>query len=229
MKIRKWIYGLFFIGAAALVVLNQLGHFEGLKFSSLILTILLIPVLIESLIHLNFFGVFFSIALGGIVYAAPLGIESLTPWPILIAALLLSIGFSLIFKKKPDFKNFFGCVSETTEVLEGADVSGTVAFSESTKYLDSDCIEKGVFKCSFGSLKIFFENSTLHENGATINVECSFGSIQLYVPKAWQIHNKATSAFGAVEEKGVTSSVKEGPVVTLTGAISFGAVEIYYI
>lgn len=40
-----------------------------------------------------------------IIYDEPLGIEGLTPWTVLVAALLLSIGFSLLFGTKKKESN----------------------------------------------------------------------------------------------------------------------------
>lgn len=52
--------------------------------------------------NVNFWEILFSIAFICIIYDDWLGITALTPWTVLGAALLGSIGLSLIFKKRAD-------------------------------------------------------------------------------------------------------------------------------
>ena len=105
MKFR-WFWGLFFIVGAALIIVNQLGCLTGISLFSLICTLLLIPIIIKSIAYRSFAGILFPIALLGIIYAEPLGITALSPWPLLAAALFGSIGLSLIFHKSHHKYNY---------------------------------------------------------------------------------------------------------------------------
>ena len=91
-KKRNIVWGLTLILGALLVIFSQLGYFDTVGIPSLIITILLIPVIILSAASLNFSGILFPLAILGILYDDVLGIQALTPWPILLAALLLSLG-----------------------------------------------------------------------------------------------------------------------------------------
>ncbi len=64
---------------------------------SVVISLLLVPVIVTSVRHLNFWGIFFPMAIMAILFDETLGIEKFTPWPVLGAALLLSVGFSFIF------------------------------------------------------------------------------------------------------------------------------------
>ena len=57
--------------------------------------------LVKSLRKLEWTGILFSLAFLAIIYADMLHIEHLTPWPVLGAALLGSIGLNMIFHKNP--------------------------------------------------------------------------------------------------------------------------------
>ncbi len=61
-------------------------------FISIILTIFIVAIAIKSLATRNVSVLMFSIVFLCIIYSETLGIESITPWPVLGAALLLSIG-----------------------------------------------------------------------------------------------------------------------------------------
>ena len=239
MKNKNWFWGLFFIAAAALIVLSQFGVLSDVSLISLILTILLIPVIIKSAIALNFTGILFPIAFLGIIYAEPLGITNLVPWPILITALFLSIGFHILFGKHiGNFINISGsnssCFSNDEhfkEIVNNQDESNVeyrVNFSSGVKYINSENLKNVKLSCSFGALKAFFDNSTPDENGVTIYLDSSFSGVELYLPKEWKIVNNLNVSLSGVEEKNRRVD-SNGPTVTFLGNISFSGVEIIYI
>ncbi|HCC35842.1 MAG TPA: hypothetical protein DEQ02_09540 [Ruminococcaceae bacterium] len=231
--VKNVLWGLFFIAAAALVVFQQLGYLEGIGIISLLITILLIPILIKSLVHVNFFGIFFTAALLLIVYMRPLNLTMLTPWPILAAALLLSIGFSIIFKKAQLFGMFgikgHGDFSEKVDYYEESDLNFSEAFGASSKYLDGKTLRRAHIKTSFGGMKIYFNSAELNPEGAAIKFECSFSGIEIYVPNQWKVLNNIQTALGGVDEKNRSHISADSPVLTLEGTLVFGGIEIIYV
>jgi len=100
MRNRNGIFwGLFLLLSAAILIGSQL-HLISYKlgFWTVVVTIFLVAVLIKSLVYLSIPGSVFSLAFIAILYAKPLGITAITPWTVLGAALLISIGLSLIFR-----------------------------------------------------------------------------------------------------------------------------------
>ncbi len=240
MRIRKWIWGLFFIGAAAIVLLNQFNLFENISVFSLLITVFLIPVIVESAAKLQFYGVFFPLALLAIVYEEPLGIERITPWPVLLAALFLSIGFSILFRHRlservrnklngwqKEIPDGFGSkrVQASAENFESCSVS----FGAVTKYLQSANLEGATLHCSFGNLKVFFDRAVPSPNGVQVNVSCSFGETVLYVPKEWQVLNKASAFLGDVKISYRTVEPGFGPMLVLTGDVNFGEIKVIFV
>ena len=63
MKFKNWFWGLFFIVAACLVIVNQLGYLTGFNIFTLIASIFLIAIIIQSATHLNFAGILFPFAM----------------------------------------------------------------------------------------------------------------------------------------------------------------------
>ena len=81
MKGKNLIWGLFFILAGAAVILSKLGLLGGVSALSVVISLLLIPIIVNSIRRLNFWGIFCPLAVMAILFAEPLGIEKLTPFP----------------------------------------------------------------------------------------------------------------------------------------------------
>lgn len=242
MNIKKNLWGIFFIVAAALVIVNQLDFFIGIGSWSLIFTVTLIPILVYGIIHRNFFNIFFAIAFLLIVFAETLHIERLVPWTVLTAALFLSIGFSVLFKpkyrwchsKSIDWDSSHSYEKsytkhETFDNVEGNEINCRISLAGSSKYLRSDSLRTGHFECSLGSLKVYFDQVTLHPDGATAFIDCSLGNVELFIPRTWNVNLNLDTALGSVQEHGHVVSTGGAPRLTITGSVSLGAVEIRYI
>jgi len=225
--IRKIAWGIFLVGAAVLIIANAYFSFTG--FFPLLCCILLLPVIVESLVHLSFSGVFIPLALLGIVFSEQLGIQSITPWPILAAAVLLSIGFSVIFRRRNRWFGMHFEENETFENIEDDEMKCTVKFGAGSKFIVSENFEKAYLSCSFGSIKAYFDNAKLSPNGAQIYIDASFSGIELYIPKHWKVSNDVSSVFGGIEEKSKNVPDPDSPVLSIAGNVKFSGVVIYYI
>ena len=101
MKDKRLYWAGYLILAAVVVLLNALDVFpEKLNMLSLIIAILMGGIVVGSLIYLNFYGVFIPLAVIGMLFAEELKITAIVPIPIIVMAILLSIGMQLVFKKK---------------------------------------------------------------------------------------------------------------------------------
>ena len=93
---KKIFWGvLFLLGAVALIV-GQMGYLGDLNFWSVLITIGLIGFLLEGVADRNFGMILFALAFLAITNDKLLGIEELTPWPVLGAALLGTIGLDIL-------------------------------------------------------------------------------------------------------------------------------------
>ena len=97
MKSKFW--GLLFIVVAIYILFGSTEVFEGIGIGTIILTCFFAAMLIKGLMNLSFGGILFPSAFLAIIWDTELGIESLTPWPVLFAALFGTIGLNLIFGK----------------------------------------------------------------------------------------------------------------------------------
>ncbi len=233
MKNRNIFWGLIFIIAAAFVLLSNFNYFEGINITKILLTILLIYYIIKNIPSRNFYGILIPIAFICILYDELLHLTAITPFPLLAAAIFGSIGLSFIFPRQPHFQSdaaFAYNGKDTVDHLNESDVNCCVSFAGTTKYIDTLDFRRAYLKCSFGSLKLYFDHAQISGDSAEIYVENVFGETVLYLPKEWNVAVSVTTSFGDIEEIHKTALPSDAlPRVTVCGNISFGDCKIYYI
>ena len=256
---KKIFWGVYFILAAVILIMYKLGTFGlndilGVGIWGIVLTIFLLSFTIRGIMYRNVIEFVFSIAFILIIFDKPLGIEALSAWYILGAALLLSIGLSMLLKNKnrdwgwhPNHydgrnyqsestfqyspnKDFPHCDQQNMSGdLTGEEVYYKTSFGSSIKYIKSDNFRKAVLKTDFGGMKVYFDNAIVQPGvTAEISVKTDFGSIHLYIPKTWTVYNNIKCDFGSVTESNTPSPTGE-TIVYLTGKTDFGNVEVTYI
>lgn len=243
MKVKNIFWGLFFILAATLIVINQMGLVTNFSFFKVAGGVILLAISVKGCLNRCFGAILFPLALIAMLFSKELAIESLTPWPILLVALLATIGLTLIFpnRKHTHFKSVvFGdehC-NDSGNFMSGSTCSDNDSnefvtcnsrFSSVIKYINSDNFQRADLNARFGSIKVFFDNAVIAPGTqAVINIDASFSGIELFVPRSWKLVNNANTSFCGIDEKNHYSN--ENPTtVFLTGQASFCGVEITYI
>lgn len=233
MKHRNWFWGLFFLLAAVFVVGSITGAFVHVGFWSIAATVLLAGVFIHSVIDLNYFGIFVPLVFLYKIYCNILSWKDVSIWELLLAAVLASIGFEILFHKHHHWKGHScGDASKYSHITERNDDNhpyAKVSFGASSQYLHGDCIENGEFNCSFGAMEVFFDQALLSPSGAEIFLDCSFGAIKFFVPRLWQVKDNIHASLGAVDNDRIAQPDLNAPVLTLSGSVQCGAVEIHYV
>ena len=232
MRNKNVFWGIVLLAAAAALLLGRLGYLEGVGFWPIIFNIGLLAILLKGIARRNFDQIIFPLAALIIVNDELLGLEAITPWPVLGAALLGNMGLKLLFPRfGQGHKHPGGGKGQRKGVLEsdrdGDYVSYENTFGESTKYL-SGMVGKVDAENTFGSLQLYFTETLLKNHMAEVNVETSFGNIVIYVPGVWKVVLNVGTAFGNVAEKGKGNPFGED-VLYIGGSVNFGNLEIVYV
>lgn len=230
MKKDRVLFGIILILGSIFMILSKLGYFEDFNIFYLFLSGVFLFVSIRSLFRKNFYGVFFPLAFIGIIYSKQLGITDITPGPILIAAALLSLGLSLIFKK-PKYVINNGSYDKIYEDISCEDseyINLNTSFGSSIKYINADNFKCANLSCSFGSMKLYFDNANILNDRAVLKLDVSFGGVEIFIPKDWYIDDKTCVSFGGLTEKN-KGDRNTSKTLVLTGDISFSGVDIIYI
>ncbi|AFS78961.1 hypothetical protein DUF2154 [Gottschalkia acidurici 9a] len=232
MKKERIFFGILLILGGIFLVISKLGYFPDVNVFSLLLTVFLVVVIVKSILRINFAGILFPIAFICIIYDKQLGITNITPWTVLIAALLGSIGFSMIFHKPNKWtkieNNTEDYKFEKIDIEDESHVIFKNSFGASIKYINTDSFEQADFNCSFGAMKVYFDNAIMLNDNAIVSINASFSGIELYIPKTWNVNDKTNVFLGAISEKNKNDKTTTS-TLTLVGDINFAGVEIIYI
>lgn len=237
-SMKNIIWGLFFILIAAFVIVGSMGYFGDISVWTIIFGAGLAVWFVSGLVRLSWGNMLFPLAFAAILFDERLGIENLTPWPVLVAALFLTIGLNMIFKKKhkkDDGSDHVGAKvvwdkGDSVEEMSQDDItfSSEIVFSSSVRYITCQNLQRGEIENVFGNTTIYFDNAQLYEGHAVINVESVFGKTTLYIPKEWNVDLRVTKVFGGANEKGKYTGTS-GNSLVIEGEAVFGHLEIVYI
>lgn len=236
-QFKKIFWGVLFLLGAAALLLGRLGYLEGVNFWSILFSIVLIGLFVDGVLNRSFGEILFSLAGLVILNDEILHLEAITPWPVLGAALLGTIGLNIIFPKHSKYKNHpappypskSGHFSQNTqEFVSGEEIRCSASFGHSVKYITGRDISRIILESSFGNLEVYFKDAALKNNRSNVFVECSFGNMELFVPADWNVTINVRRSFGSVEESGV-GNLSGGNTLFLEGSVSFGHLVIHHI
>ncbi|MDL2219003.1 cell wall-active antibiotics response protein [Ruminococcaceae bacterium OttesenSCG-928-O06] len=254
-KGQNWFWGILLVLAGALVIVAQFTHFAHLNMWVIILGVVLAAILINSLVRRSWFGAAMSLAFLYIVLQRPLHLFYIRPWLLIVAALLVGKGLSMLFRRRPDPippyhqppydqtangewgaghsgpPSHGGWQTQANSQADGDNYpTGKVNFGAASRYLHAAALEGGQFYLGFGAMDIYFDQATLAPGGARVFLDCSFGAFHLYIPRHWQVvDNLSTTAAGIQNDTRYAAPAPDAPVLELYGNIQFGSVEITYV
>lgn len=241
-RIKNSFFGLLFVATAVIMILSGLGIVPHVGIWKLIMSIFFLFLLIVGICNLEIGGILFPAAFLAILYDTELGIEAITPWPVLWAAVFGTVGLSMIFRKKNrsfiSYRNIKKNVweedccyeevkEEYNESEDGEEFISRLSFGSTNKYIDSDSFAKGVVECNFGNTGLYFDKARLKNGHAYLECEVSFGSLDIYVPKEWRVEEHMERTFGKFHSRYNGGSGQQ--ILTIGGEVSFGTVRVHYI
>lgn len=232
MKKRNVFWGMLFIIAAILIILNQFGFFAGISIFKIVVSVFMVGIIIVSIRSISFWGILFPLAVILIMFDEQLNITNFTPWPILLTAFLISLGLSLVFNRHSMFvfsingKESFG--SNIVNEQDGSVVNCSTTFGECIKYVNTENFERANIKCSFGDVKVYFDNAKIPSGKADIYLDVNFGDVNLYIPSTWNVVNEVHAFFGDMDARN-NSATADSPIVTIHGNINFGDTSIIFV
>lgn len=237
MKAKNIFWGLFFIAAAALIIINQMGMATNFSFLKAAGGVILIAIAIEGCFNRCFGAILFPLALIGILFAKELSIESLTPWPILLVALLATIGLTLMFPKRhhkhnkysnmycnsfdsnDNCQNNCNCSTDITNNKEGCNNDSSYDNNGSSYTIDSHADNND-------------QNSSEQNNAETdsdsfVNCSVKFGSIIKYVNSTNFQRAEITAHFGGAKVFFDNAVIAPGTNAVIDIDASFSGVELF--
>lgn len=239
---KSIFWGTVLLLAAAAILLGKLGYLEGIGFWTILFDACLISFLVKGIVRRKIGTILFSLAFLVILNDELLHLEAITPWPVLGAALLGTVGLKMLFPKLGSYrgKNLLRIGEWNENILrigewnensmisdytgDGEYVSYDNVFGESVKYV-SGVIRQVDVDNVFGSVQIYFTEAFLFGGTASVNVDNVFGSVVIYVPQAWRVELNTENVFGFSKQSGKRSMDGEN-VIHVGGDVIFGNLEV---
>ena len=144
-------------------------------------------------------------------------------WKLLLPAILVAIGISIIFKD-----TIGGKVSKEIKKLNESkpkDNEYCATFSGQNLKFDGEKFTGTDLTAVFGGIKCDLRNAIIEEN-VVINTSSIFGGIDIFVPENVKVKVKSSSIFGGVSDNKKHSQNENAPIVYINATCLFGGVEI---
>ena len=236
MKAGKFVLGLVFIAAAALLILEAVGVISPV--TSIIgditfwqavggIAVIAAGTLLswrQFWVVFLLLGFLFMIFERNIAYVCGIeGGDIINNWLVLGCSVLLSVGFTFITPDRKKWTNVCGKAG-----IGAKDKRNKMGYA--TVYID--CNEFGNtdmerrIENKMGALEIHFENPESYLGGGTLYIENRIGAVEIHVPKEWKVNSDNIEvAVGAIDTNH-DKETADGPELIIEGCVNIGALDI---
>lgn len=224
MKKSRFFWGVLFIALAVLLVTSQLGILKiHISIWTLILTVFFGVSAFWSLFHKEIPGFLFALAFLVIIYDEPLGLQAITPWTILLAALFASIGWRILF---PSSKKKAYTYQDKKSVRD-TDVHIEENFGSCIRYIDSQDIENVLIINRAGMVKVYFQQASMKKINVDFYLNVFCGMLEIYVPRTWKVIDQTDNLLSHVSIEEENGDLIEYHII-LKGKVNLSEVKISY-
>jgi hypothetical protein len=228
----KLVWGLLLFLAAAFIVANQLGGFVEIGFWSILVGALALAYSLACLIKLKLDSLPIPLAILYIVIQNPLELPIINPWLLILAAVLASIGLSVMLpKKRRSFvvknKNTkFGYngvkIEKDCKEYTGDDDKDINIEIDADDYVRKDDYDNNpIIGVSFGGESRYLHSDALE----TADLSCKFGGLQVYFDQA-KLSPKGAKVYCDCKFGGIELFVPKEWRVIDNFSVTLGAAEI---
>lgn len=235
------LWAIFFFACAGVLVASQMGLIPiQIGFWTIAGSIILAICLVYNLANLNITGIVFSIAFLLILYARPLGIQRLSPWTILLAAVLVGIGLNLLLGYKRHsyisvVRNFGD--STKSKVIDGTfsrnagDTDSHIEINQSmsdvSRYIHSKNLETIDLTSKLSDISLYLDDAQAAGDIVHLNANVMLADVTIYLPLSWQVENNLSPFLSELDIKGTSNG--GGPTLVVGGQASISEIEIKYV
>lgn len=232
MKTSKLFFGLSFLLAGALLILDAVGVIAPLvgimgevSVFAIFFGVLLIAFIVNRLFKRKFTHIFFPLAFLFMLFerniATVAGLPStdiISNWLVLAIALLFTLGFGLLISAAKQRER-------SLPMSERNHAGG--ALGSYTVYVNSETLRPQNVENNMGSCVVHFEAPECYVGGGTLRVENNMGSMVIYVPAKWHVHTSIENNLGSVNAPARADN--HGPLLNICGENNLGSVSIRYV
>lgn len=147
-------------------------------------------------------------------------------WKLLIPAVLIVLGISIIFKDsiKTKINKEIKEITERNKGTNRENKNHVAVFSGLDLSFNGEIFDGADLTAVFGGIDCDISGAVINED-IVISAEAIFGGVDIVVPKDVNVKVKSTSIFGGAS-KGRKSDIENAPTVYVNATSIFGGVEI---
>ena len=231
--------GIILILLSIIIIGSGMGFIPNIPWFKLFCTVVFAAIVLKSLVKREFFSCIMALCCLAWMYDDLLGIESITPFPLFFAGILLAIGLGMIFKSsavKTFYKDgdnwYYGRSVDVTGKEEwqdgGRHVSLENNFNSVSKYVNAQAFSTAELENNFGSANIYFNNAVMAGREANVKLENNFGQMNVYFPNTWRVSLSQETGFGRINVYGDPNHDMDAPHVIIKAESNFGELNIYF-
>lgn len=220
-KISNTLIGLIFIAFGFAFLGHALDWWGSIFFDGWWTLFIIIPCVISMISTGIQVGNVIGVGVGLILLLSAQDVlDYSTAWKVMVPVVLLLVGFAIIFRSFRPHKSITDPNSRipksenATAIFGGAEPN---FIGQEFKGLNSSAI--------FGGVDLILKSSVINED-CEINCTAIFGGIDIVLPSNVKCKLINTSILGGVDNKFVSSTDPNAPVVTINATCIFGGLEI---
>lgn len=142
-------------------------------------------------------------------------------WLLLGCAILLSIGFRILFPSTGEHEHFN--INVNTNSSSHQPLSSH--FTSKVEYIDASDFQYRLAENNLGSLTINFANADRYKGGGELYVENDLGSIVINVPSSWQFTHSIKNDLGSIKAAAQNANAN-APLLVIKGKNDLGSIVI---
>lgn len=224
-KVSNILWGIVLIGIGLIIGGNALGITNiNIFFDGWWTLFIIIPCFIELFRDKDKIGNLIGLFIGVALLLACQGILDFNLiWKLLLPAILIAIGISMIFKDA-----IGGKVSSEIKKLNekrNGENQYCATFSGQNVNFDGQNFTGADLTAVFGGVKCDLRNAIINSD-VVINASSTFGGIEIYVPANVKLKIKSTPLFGGISNKANINPEENSHTIYINGTTIFGGVEI---
>lgn len=230
---KKTLLGLGLIGLAFVILFKDLIGLEGLPLWPMAGAIGFGILALNNLFDGEWVG---AGVLGVLSFSC---INSIFDWfeislgTLILVAVLLGIGFSMILKPKKNRIIINGkplgdyIHEQKSDTLGKGESNGDTVFGNATRYVNDDNFIDVGGNVVFSGNAIYFDNATILGDVATYSGDAVFSRVTLYVPKNWKVEFTGDRVFSTLDVR--PSGELTDKTLMITGDYVFSRLMVVYI
>ena len=211
-RIKAIVRGLAIIAFALCLLLSKTAAYETFPMVKIGMCIILGLIIVEQLIERSWVGVCFPLGIVACLFQKEIGLGDVSYAVIILAFLLIGIGFSLIFGKNKAvhmWKQGHECFTagggtEYTEDVDCFDLDNNLGTK--TQYVNIKNLKHGSIDNAMGQLTVYMNGTTIAPEGANLDIDNGMGQLKIYMPKEFRVAFSYDNGLGKINVHGECSS-----------------------